>query len=123
MEEKKTLFKRVKENKWEILAGVGFTTSAVLGIMYGNELMKNKQFDNTADLVKRVVGGPLIERLIKNEELKLSRTTNKIDNILSKEMTIEMTKSTEKLLEDLNYRKQNIIETIADFVSVRDALK
>lgn len=123
MEEKKTLFKRVKENKWEILAGVGFATSAVLGIMYGNELMKNKQIDNTAELVKRVVGGPLIERLIKNEELKLSRTTNKIDNILSKEMTIEMTKSTEKLLEDLNYRKQNIIETIADFVSVRDALK
>lgn len=123
MKEKKTIFEKVKENKWEILSGIGLTTSAVLGIMYGIELTKNKQVDNTANLVKRVVGGPLIERLIKNEELKLSRTTNKIDNILSKEMTIEMTKSTEKLLEDLNYRKQNIIETIADFVSVRDALK
>lgn len=119
MSEKKTIFEKVKENKWKILTGIGITTSAILGTMYGLELYKNKQSDDTAELVKRVVGGPLIDRLIKNEELKLSRTSNKIDNILSNEMT----KATEKLLEDLNDKKQNIIETIADFVLVRDALK
>lgn len=119
MKEKKTLFEKVKENKWEILTGVGFTTSAVLGIMYGNELMKNKQIDNTAELVKRVVGGPLIERLIKNEEKTLSRLDNKIIKI-SKNV---LDKNAELVLKDIQDKRQNVIETIADFVSVKDALK
>lgn len=119
MSEKKTIFEKVKENKWEILSGIGFTTSAVLGTMYGIELTKNKQADNTANLVKRVVGGPLIERLIRNEELKLSRLDNKIKVITEKNVTA----SVELMLKDLGDKRQNIIETIADFVSVRDTLK
>ena len=119
MSEKKTIFTKVKENKWKILTGIGFTTSAVLGTMYGLELYKNKQNINTANLVKRVVGGPLIDRLIKNEEKTLSRFDNKIIRI-SKNGLDENTKM---ILNDLKERRQNVIETIADFVSVREALK
>ena len=119
MEEKKTLFEKVKENKWEILSGIGLTTSAVLGTMYGIELTKNRQVDNTANLVKRVVGGPLIERLIKNEEKTLSRLDNKIIKI-SKNV---LDKNAELVLKDIQDKRQNVIETIADFISVRDALK
>lgn len=119
MREKKTIFTKVKENKWKILTGISITTSAVLGIMYGLELYKNKQSDNTAELVKRVVGGPLINRLIKNEEKTLSRLDNKII-IISKNGLDENAKL---VLKDLQEKRQNVIETIADFVLVRDALK
>lgn len=35
MKEKKTIFTKVKENKWKILTGISITTSAVLGTLYG----------------------------------------------------------------------------------------
>lgn len=119
MSEKKTIFTKVKENKWKILTGISITTSAILGTMYGLELYKNKQGNNTAELVKRVVGGPLIDRLIKNEEKTLSRLDNKII-IISKNGLDENAKL---VLKDLQEKRQNVIETIADFVLVRDALK
>lgn len=119
MEEKKNLLEKVKENKWKILTGVGFTTSVILGGMYGIELNKNKQADNTAELVKRVVGGPLIERLITNEELRLARLDNKIEIMLKNNLD-EVSKVT---VNELKQKRQNILETIADFVSVREALK
>lgn len=84
MKEKKTIFTKVKENKWKILTGISITTSAVLGTLYGLEIYKNKQSNDTAELVKRVVGGPLINRLIKNEEKTLSRLDNKIIKISKK---------------------------------------
>lgn len=67
---------------------------------------------------KRVVGGPLINRLIKNEEKTLSRLDNKIIKI-SKNGLDENVKL---VLKDLQEKRQNVIETIADFVLVRDAL-
>ena len=109
----------MEENKWKILTGISITTSAVLGTLYGLELYKNKRSDDTAELVKRVVGGPLINRLIKNEEKTLSRLDNKII-LISKNGLDENVKL---VLEDLNDKRQNVIETIADFVLVRDALK
>lgn len=119
MNEKKTIFKKVKENKWKILTGVCFTSTAVLGTMYGLEVKKNKQADNTANLVKRVVGGPLIDRLIKNEELKLSRVNNKIANLINKGID----EKTKKVLELKKEDRKVILETIADFKDVKDVLK
>ena len=119
MKEKKNTLEKVKENKWKILTGVCFTATVALGAMYGMEVNKNKQANDTANLVKRVVGGPLIDRLITNEELKLSRENNKINNILSNEMT----KATEIEVKEHYAKRQNIIETISDFVKVREALK
>ena len=73
----------------------------------------------TGEKVKRVVGGPLIDRLIKNEELKLSRTNNKIANLLSKGSDT----ATKVVLRETEARKQEIIETMADFIEVKEALK
>lgn len=119
MNEKKTIFKKVKDNKWKILTGICFTSTVVFGTMYGLELKRNEQANDTAILVKRVVGGPLIDRLIKNEELKLSRVDNKIANLMNKGMDEKTKKVLEVKLED---RKQ-LLETIADFKNVKDALK
>ena len=119
MNEKKTIFEKVKENKWKILTGVCFTSTVVLGTMYGLELKKNKQANDTAILVKRVVGGPLIDRLIKNEELKLSRVDNKIANLINKGID----EKTKKVLELKKEDRKLILETIADFKDVKDALK
>lgn len=119
MNEKKTTLEKVKENKWKILTGICLTSTVVLGTMYGMEIKKNKQANDTANLVKRVVGGPLIDRLIKNEELKLSRTDNKISNLINKGMD----EKTKKVLEIHQERRNQILETIADFKDVKDALK
>ena len=119
MNEKKTIFEKVKENKWKILTSVCFTSTVVLGTMYGLEVKKNKQANDTAILVKRVVGGPLIDRLIKNEELKLSRVDNKIANLINKGID----EKTKKVLELKKEDRRLIIETIADFKDVKDALK
>ena len=43
--------------------------------------------------MRTVVGGPLIDRLIKNEELKLSRIDTKIANLLSKNVDDNIKKS------------------------------
>ena len=86
---------------------------------YENLADKLAKIAETGELVKRVVGGPLIDRLIKNEELKLSRTSNKIANLLSNNVT----EATKVVVEELEAKKQNIVETISDFVEVRDSLK
>ena len=75
--------------------------------------------NDTAELVKRVVGGPLIDKLIKNEELKLSRTENSISNLLRGGLD-ELKKIT---LKEKEGKKQNILETIADYISVKEALQ
>ena len=56
---------------------------------------------------------------IQNEEKTLARFDNKIANIQNNGLD-EISK---KVLEDLFERRQNVIETIADFVDVRDVLK
>ena len=86
---------------------------------YENLANKLTKIAETGELVKRVVGGPLIDRLIKNEELKLSRTSNKIANLLSNNVT----EATKVVVEELEAKKRNIVETISDFVEVRDSLK
>ena len=81
--------------------------------------LKCKEQEETAELVRTVVGGPLIDRLIKNEELKLSRIDTKIANLLSKNIDDNI----KKVLEVKENDKTNILETIADFKKVKDALK
>ena len=81
--------------------------------------LKCKEQEETAELVRTVVGGPLIDRLIKNEELKLSRIETKIANLLSKNIDDNI----KKVLEVKENDKTNILETIADFKKVKDALK
>ena len=70
-------------------------------------------------LVKRVVGGPLINRLIKNEEVRLSRISNKIANISKNNLD----EAAQAVLKEMMNDKQNSMETIKDFVEVRDTLK
>ena len=86
---------------------------------YENLADKLTKIAETGEKVKRVVGGPLIDRLIKNEELQLSRTNNKIDNLLSKGSDT----ATKVVLRETEARKQEIIETMADFIEVKEALK
>ena len=86
---------------------------------YENLSDKLTKIAETGEKVKRVVGGPLIDRLIKNEEKKLSRINNKIANLLSNNIT----EATKVVAEELEAEKQGVIETIADFVEVRDTLK
>ena len=86
---------------------------------YENLADKLTKIAETGEKVKRVVGGPLIDRLIKNEELKLSRTNNKIANLLSKGSDT----ATKVVLRETEARKQEIIETMADFIEVKEALK
>ena len=81
--------------------------------------LKFEEQEETAELVRTVVGGPLIDRLIKNEEKVVTRFLNKKDKILNNGLD-EVSK---KVLEDLDDRIQNSIETIADFKKVKDALK
>ena len=81
--------------------------------------LKSKEQEETAELVRTVVGGPLIDRLIKNEELKLSRIDTKIANLLSKNIDDNI----KKVLEVKENDRTNILETIADFKKVKDALK
>ena len=81
--------------------------------------LKIKEQEETAELVRTVVGGPLIDRLIKNEELKLSRIDTKIANLLSKNVDDNI----KKVLEVKENDRTNILETIADFKKVKDALK
>lgn len=81
--------------------------------------LKFKEQEETAELVRTVVGGPMIDRLIKNEEIKLSKIDTKIANLLSKNVDDNI----KKVLEVKENDRNNIIETIADFKKVKDALK
>ena len=81
--------------------------------------LKFKEQEEIAELVRTVVGGPMIDRLIKNEEIKLSKNDTKIANLLSKNVDNNI----KKVLEVKENDRNNIIETIADFKKVKDALK
>lgn len=81
--------------------------------------LKFKEKEETAELIRTVVGGPMIDRLIKNEEIKLSKIDTKIANLLSKNVDDNI----KKVLEVKENDRNNIIETIADFKKVKDALK
>ena len=146
---KETTKKEVKIKKVGVIAAatVGVTGTVVLGVLLYlktkdcNELkqlserlhldldiykeaweglsLKCEEQEETAELVRTVVGGPLIDRLIKNEEKVVTRFLNKKDKILNNGLD-EVSK---KVLEDLDDRIQNSIETIADFKKVKDALK
>ena len=85
---------------------------------YENLADKLTKIAETGEKVKRVVGGPLIDRLIKNEEIKLSRIDNKITHLLEKGMD----EAKKKVLE-LKEERQQILETIAEFKDVKDSLK
>ena len=138
----KTNKKEKKDKKvgLTILATAGLVGSAGLGVLcyllakdnknlrIDKELYKDAyegvaekliQEGETAKLVKKVVGGPLIDRLIKNEELKLSRVDNKITKLLERNID-DVSK---KLLEIKQEDKKQILETIADFKNVKDVLK
>ena len=107
-------FDRVME-----LAKKSVGQSEILLAAYEEKCCQANKTNETTELIKRVVGGQLIERLIKNEEKTLARFDNKIANIQNNGLD-EISK---KVLEDLFERRQNVIETIADFVDVRDVLK
>ena len=69
--------------------------------------------------IKQSVGEIALVRLIKNEELVLSRTDNKIAKL--KKVGVDEAKKA--VLQELEERRQNSIETIADFVKAKDMLK
>ena len=75
--------------------------------------------------IKQSVGEIALVRLIKNEELVLSRTENKIDRIkkdtLAKKGVLDDAKKL--VLQELEERRQNSIETIADFVKAKNMLQ
>lgn len=108
-----------KDIKWKVITTLSLAGTATLGVLYYMQSKDVKQAKEDADLVRRVVGGPLIDTLIRNEELKLSRTNNKERDILASNMT----EATKVVLEEVRSKKQNIIQTIADYVAVRDVLK
>ena len=107
-----------KDLKWKVITTISLAGTVTLGALYYMQTKDIKQAKEDADLVRRVVGGPLIDTLIRNEELKLSRTNNKEKDIL----TNNMTEATKVVLEEVRSKKQNIIQTIADYVAVRDVL-
>ena len=75
--------------------------------------------------IKQSVGEIALVRLIKNEELVLSRTENKIARIkkdtLAKKDILDDTKKL--VLQELEEKRQNSIDTIADFVKAKNLLK
>ena len=105
--------------KWKVITALSVAGTATLGALYYMQSKDIKQAKEDAELVRRVVGGPLINTLIKNEELKLSRVNNQIKDILNNNMT----NGTQTVLAEKESHKEHIINTIADFVKVRDVLK
>ena len=69
--------------------------------------------------IKQSVGEIALVRLIKNEELVLSRTDNKIAKL--KKVGVDEAKKL--VLQELEERRQNSIDTIADFVKAKNLLK
>ena len=75
--------------------------------------------------IKQSVGEIALVRLIKNEELVLSRTENKIarikkDTLVKKDVLDDAKKL---VLQELEEKRQNSIETIADFVKAKNMLQ
>ena len=95
-----------KDLKWKVVTAVSLAGTATLAVLYYMQSKDIEQAKEDIDLVRRVVGGPLIERLINNEERNRTRTDNKINK-----------------LEELKTKRKHQSETIADFVMVREVLK
>lgn len=108
-----------KDLKWKVVTTISLTGTATLGVLYYMQSKDVKQAKEDAELVRRVVGGPLIERLINNEERNRTRTDNKIKNL----QATELTEATKVVLEELKTKRKHQSETIADFVMVREVLK
>ena len=84
-----------------------------------------EKVDDVMRQVKQSVGEIALVRLIKNEELVLSRTENKIarikkDTLVKKDILDEAKKL---VLQELEEKRQNSIETIADFVKAKNMLQ
>lgn len=109
---------KIRKNKWKILATASTISSVVLCYLLTKRTLELETNMKDMELVKRVVGGPLIDRLIKNEELRLSRIDSKINMLLTRGFS----KGVEKALKIRKEERKNIIETIADFKDVKDAL-
>lgn len=105
---------QLKIDKKDLRKGLDIFKDAYEDLVYRVE-----EKAETADLVKNVVGGPLIERLIKNEERVLNRLMNKKDNILKRGLD----EAAKKTVEDLDIRIQNSLDTIKDFVDVKNVLE
>ena len=110
---------RGKDFKWKVITTVSLAGTATLGVLYYMQSKDVRQAKEDAELVRRVVGGPLIERLISNEERNRTRTDNKIKNLQS----TELTEATRVVMEELKTKRKHQSETIADFVMVREVLK
>lgn len=108
-----------KDIKWKVITTLSIAGTATLGVLYYMQSKDVKQAKEDADLVRRVVGGPLIDRLINNEERNRTRTDNKIKNIEANELT----EATKVVLKELKTKRAHQSETIADFVKVREVLK
>ena len=108
-----------KDLKWKVITTISLAGTATLGALYYMQSKDVKQAKEDAELVRRVVGGPLIERLINNEERNRTRTDNKIKNL----QATELTEATKVVLEELKTKRKHQSETIADFVMVREVLK
>lgn len=110
---------RGKDFKWKVITTISLTGTVTLGALYYLQYKDIKQAKEDAELVRKVVGGPLIDRLINNEERNRTRTDNKIKNIEANEIT----ETTKVVLAELKTKRKRQSETIADFVMVREVLK
>ena len=108
-----------KDLKWKVVTAVSLAGTATLAVLYYMQSKDIEQAKEDIDLVRRVVGGPLIERLINNEERNRTRTDNKINNL----QATELTEAAKVVLEELKTKRKHQSETIADFVMVREVLK
>jgi len=109
-----------KNIKWKVLTTLSVAGTTTLGVLYYMQSKDIKQAKDDIELVRQVVGGPLINTLIKNEEIKRTKTNNKITNIEANEI---MTDAVKAVVDELKTKRDGHTETIASFVKVRDILR
>lgn len=109
-----------KDIKWKVITTLSIAGTTTLGVLYYMQSKDIKQAKDDIELVRQVVGGPLINTLIKNEEIKRTKTDNKIRNIEANEI---MTDAVKAVVDELKTKRDGHIETIASYVKVRDLLK
>lgn len=109
-----------KNISWKVLTALSIAGTTTLGVLYYMQSKDIKQAKDDIELVRQVVGGPLINTLIKNEEIKRTKTDNKIRNIEANEV---MTDAVKAVIDELKSKRDGHTETIASFAKVRDILK
>ena len=109
-----------KDIKWKVVTTLSIAGTATLGVLYCIQSKDIKQAKEDIELVRQVVGGPLINTLIKNEEIKRTKTDNKIRNIEANEIITDAVKT---VVDELKAKRDGHNETIASYVKVRDMLK